>query len=82
MGRPVTVNIVNKPDGYPYILYQADKELFLATSASEAKKKAKIIRVANINELISANGHSKTNHILKNIGDNWICKEGKIFFGL
>lgn len=71
------------PEGYPYILFKDENQFYLATSIIDARKKSnnKEIKAVNINELVSANGHSRANSMLRNIGSTWTCKGGKIFFG-
>lgn len=70
------------PTNYPYILYKVNNDLVLATSITEARKRyGTNVKVAKLNDLISANGHTKTSSILKTIGDEWICKGGNIFYG-
>ena len=82
---------IQAPNGFPLRLYVLKtpkaQKLVVASSREIAvskiglkpnnKKKAKPV---NVGELISANGHTKTAQILKTLGPNWICKEGKIFY--
>lgn len=70
------------PQGYPYRLYKANDAYVVGLSKDEVRRTTNIkkIQLVKINELVSANGHSKTNVILKEKGNRWICKDGNIFF--
>lgn len=77
--KPIDVSC---PKGYPFRLYEAGEQYIVASSKEDVKRKAKNkkIKLANVTELISANGHLKTNEILKQFGDQWVCKDGHIFY--
>ena len=72
------------PKGYPYRLYMADYTYVLAVNRQDAMRKMNTNNVKGVKvlDLISANGHTETANILKNIGDNWVCKEGRIYYAL
>lgn len=86
-----TPDEIKHPQGFPIRLYKfrtkklvkivaaSSREIAVSKFGLTPKDKKKAIPVT-VAELISANGYEKTNHILKEIGTKWICKEGKIFF--
>lgn len=90
-GRPK--KIINYPitANYHYILYDLiDKKtnkVKRALGATEAQAKSTVnfdkmkIRPTKLKELTDKFGHNKTHLMLKKYGNQWICKEGKIFFG-
>lgn len=77
--KPIDVTC---PKGFPFRLYDANGKFVVATSKEDVRKlaKSKNIKLANITNLVAANGHSGTNVILKQFGERWVCKEGHIFF--
>lgn len=72
------------PKNHPFRLYKANENFVLAVSKQDAinKTKTKSIELVDVLDLISANGHVKTNHILKSIGPSWVCQGGFIFYGV
>ncbi len=80
---------VQFPNGYPYVLLSvANKKstkVVVATSENQAMKIANIKGPARIIplmviDLIKNEGHAAANAFLKEFGDSWMCKEGRIFF--
>lgn len=70
------------PLGYPYRLYKTEDTFVLAMSKKEASQRMGTNNVKGVQvlDLISANGHAGANAILKDLGDNWMCKEGRIYY--
>ena len=68
------------PQGYPVRLYDVDGKMVPALSKDYARKHGKKIKLVKFTDLVSANGHVKTNQILKQFGPRWVCKEGHIFY--
>jgi hypothetical protein len=75
---------INFPTGYPYVLFRIKDEYVSACNEHQAIKLAKKTGkpvVANVVQIIESKGHAGANKLLKKFGDEWICKEGKIFYG-
>lgn len=77
--KPIDVSC---PKGYPFRLYEANGEYVIGTSILDMRKKlkSKEVKPVNVGDLISANGHEKTNTILKQLGESWVCREGYVFY--
>lgn len=70
------------PKNFPLRLYVYNNNYFLAHNKIDIINEVNIsdVDLVDVNELVSANGHSHTHSILKSIGNEWICKGGNIFY--
>lgn len=78
------------PTNYNSVLFSFEAEgkinFILATTTIEAKKHlneryGEVIPIpVKVIDLITKNGHQKTNNFLSSIGDKWVVKNGLVFF--
>jgi len=89
VGRPK--KIIHYPSyNFTYLMYDiTDKKTrktvrVLGVSEEQARKAVNFektkIKPTKVIDLIKTTGHQKTHKFLKKFGDQWICKEGNIFF--
>jgi hypothetical protein len=86
--KPKRRSNLNPPMGYPYLLYQvtAGEDLRYVVGATEeqacrlANAKTAKAEPASVNTMVYTIGHEKTHHLLAKFGEQWVCKEGLIYF--
>lgn len=75
------------PSGYPYLLFVNDNDgnykFFVSVSPEQASKQIYnkgSLDAVKMGDLITGFGHQSTHNFLKKFGDQWMTKEGMIFF--
>lgn len=76
--------IIINPNGFPYLLFEANGVFVTACNESQAIRtvgpEAKRADPVEVTHLIRDNGHQQTHDILKKFGNQWVCKNGKVFY--
>lgn len=76
--------IIYNPTGFPYVLFEVNGQYVTACNESQAistvSPTAKRATPVEVTHLIKEKGHQETHLFLKNFGETWICKNGKIFY--
>lgn len=75
---------------YHYVLYDLidknSKKLVRAIGSTESQAKAAVkftkikIKPTKVKDLTDKMGHHGAHKLLKKFGENWVCKEGNVFF--
>ncbi len=70
------------PSGFPYALYNSDSVLTIGLTEHHVRQRtsAKKVQPVHVLDLIKKKGHKKTNQLLSQFGQEWMTKEGKVFF--
>ena len=91
-GRPKKQPIDYPTVNYTYILYDLinkannKKVRMPACSEVQAKVRSKVrfkkvkVKPSRIKEITDELGHTKANAYLKQFGNDWVCKNGQVFF--